>query len=276
MEQNSRVAGIRFKRAGEISYYDPAQEELNWDDYVVAETPEGSNVGWVVIPSQPIIEKQLQEPLKPILRKASVADLQRWNELKEKAEEALAKCKEMVASHNLPMKLVSAEYNLDGDYLTIYFTSEERVDFRQLVKEVKDTLKVRSELRQIGPRDETKMIGGIGRCGMVLCCICWLARFSNVGIKMAKVQNLPLSPPNLSGACSKLKCCLRFEHEQYVAMNAKLPRIGEKVGTPMGIATVVVGHPLKDSVTVRLESQAWVELPLEQIQRLQAKGAPTS
>ena len=263
MEQNPRVVGIRFKTAGEISYYDPAQEDLKRDDYVVAETPEGLNVGWVAIPSQPIIEKQLQEPLKPILRKASTADLQRWNELKEKAGEALSRSKEMAASHNLPMKLVSAEYNLEGDRVTICFTSEERVDFRQFVRELKDALKVRSELRQIGPRDEAKIVGGIGRCGIVLCCNCWLARFSNVGIKMAKVQNLPLSPPNLSGACNKLKCCLRFEYEQYVAMNARLPKIGEHVGTPLGIATVVVGHPLKDSVTVRLESQAWVEVPLE-------------
>jgi cell fate regulator YaaT (PSP1 superfamily) len=164
------------------------------------------------------------------------------------------------------MKLLGAEYSIDGSRLTFFFSAEERVDFRELVRELNRRFKKKVELRQLGPRDEAKLLGGFGRCGRPLCCMNFLAELSPVSIKMAKEQNLPLNPMKISGVCGRLLCCLAYESEQYHAMKAKLPREGQKVKTPMGVATVVGGNPLKETVWVELESQARVELPLSKVQ----------
>jgi cell fate regulator YaaT (PSP1 superfamily) len=171
----------------------------------------------------------------------------------------------LIEKLGLPMKLLGAEYNLDGSRLTFFFSATERVDFRQLVRELNRRFNVRVELRQLGPRDEAKLVGGFGRCGRPLCCMSFLTEFSPVSIKMAKEQNLPLNPLKISGVCGRLLCCLAYETEQYQAMKEKLPKPGQTVSTPMGVANVVGINPLKETVLVELESQATVELPLSDL-----------
>ncbi|MFC1993511.1 stage 0 sporulation family protein [Chloroflexota bacterium] len=207
----------------------------------------------------------MKGPLKPVLRKAEEGDIEREQELEEKARESLAVCGEMVAKLNLPMKLITAEYSLDGSRLSLLFSAAERVDFRELVRELTSRLKTRVELRQIGPRDEAKLVGGFGRCGRPLCCMGFLSEFTPVSIKMAKEQNLSLNPMKISGVCGRLLCCLVYENEQYRSLKEKLPKVGSRVSTPMGEATVVGVNPLQETVSVELESQATAELPASKV-----------
>jgi len=259
------IVGVRFKRAGRIYYFDPSGIELEVNDYVVVKTVHGLELGQVVIAPRQVLASELTEPLKPVVRKAEPEDIERAQELEDKEREALAECAKLIAKLNLPMKLVSAEYNLDGNHLTLFFSAEERVDFRELVRELTNRFKTRVELRQVGPRDEAKLIGGFGRCGRPLCCMSFLSEFAPVSIKMAKEQDLPLNPMKISGVCGRLLCCLVYEGEQYRAMKERLPKEGQRVSTPMGVARVVGGNPLKETVLVELESQATVELPLSEV-----------
>jgi len=271
----TEVVGVRFKRAGKIYYFDPGGIELNVGDWVVVETGRGLELGRVVISPKQVLSSEITEPLKPVLRKASEEDIRQREELRVREKEALKQCQEMIARLSLPMKLLAAEYNLDGTRITFFFSAEGRVDFRELLKELTATLKSRIELRQVGPRDEAKFYGGIGKCGRPLCCTTYLAEFSPVSVRMAKEQDLPLNPMKISGVCGRLLCCLSHECEQYRAMKQKLPPIGQLVTTPMGVATVVGGNPLKETVVVQLESQATVELPAEEV-RIEDKGAKPS
>jgi cell fate regulator YaaT (PSP1 superfamily) len=204
-------------------------------------------------------------PLKPVLRKAEAEDISKLEELESKERNALTECGKMISQLNLPMKLLSVEYNLDGSRLTFYFSAEERVDFRELVRELAKTFKVKVELRQVGPRDEAKIIGGFGRCGRPLCCTNFLDEFTPVSIKMAKEQSLPLNPMKISGVCGRLLCCLVYENEQYQAMKLKMPKNGQRVSTASGTGTVVGNNPLKETVMVEMENQVAVELPLNEI-----------
>ncbi|HEY77545.1 MAG TPA: stage 0 sporulation family protein, partial [Dehalococcoidia bacterium] len=205
------------------------------------------------------------EPLKPVVRKAEGADIERAGEFEQKEQEAMEICAELIAKLNLPMKLISAEYNFDGSRLTYSFSAEERVDFRQLVRELTSRFKIRVELRQIGPRDETKLIGGFGRCGRLLCCANFLGELAPVSIRMAKEQGLPLNPMKISGCCGRLLCCLNYENEFYREMRGKLPKEGQRISTRMGEAKVIAVNPLKEVVIAELESQATVELPVSEI-----------
>ncbi len=259
------IVGIRFKRAGKVYYFDPADLELRLNDYVVVRTTRGTELGQVVIAPTQIVVSELEQPLKPVLRKAEPEDIKQAEEFAEKEEQALIECGKLVAKLNLPMKLLTAEYSLDGNRVTIFFSAEERVDFRELVKELSSVLNVRIELRQVGPRDEAKMIGDIGRCGRQICCATFLNEFEPVSIKMAKEQDLPLNPMKISGACGRLMCCLIYENEQYRALLEKMPRVGQKVSTPTGIGKVAGNNPLKQTVLVELESAATVEFPLRDI-----------
>ena len=259
------VVGVRFKRAGRVYYFDPAGIELNVGDWVVVDTGRGPEVGRVVIAPKQVVASEITEPLKPVLRQATEEDLRQREEFKAKEEEALEKGQEMIAQANLPMKLLSAEYNLDGTRLTFYFSAEGRVDFRDLLKELTATFKTRIDLRQVGPRDEAKLLGGYGRCGRPLCCTTYLSEFGPVSIRMAKEQELPLNPMKISGVCGRLVCCLTHECEQYREMKRKLPPVGQRVTTPMGTASVVGANPLKETVVVRLESEAEVELPAAEV-----------
>jgi cell fate regulator YaaT (PSP1 superfamily) len=263
----TEVIGVRFKRAGRIYYFDPAGTEVNVGDWVVLETGRGPELGRVVISPKQVLASEITEPLKPVLRKAEEEDLTKWGELKGNEQEALEKCHEINSRLGLPMKFISAQYNLDGSRLTIFFSAEGRVDFRDLLKELTTTCKTRIELRQVGPRDEAKLLGGYGKCGRQLCCTTYLSEFNPVSIRMAKEQDLPLNPLKISGVCGRLLCCLSHESEQYRIMKEKLPPLGQNVTTHIGAATVVGGNPLKETVLVQLNSGATVELPVEQVKR---------
>ena len=259
------IVGIRFKRAGKVYYFDSGDIELEVTDFVVVDTSQGLETGRVVIAPRQVMANEVTEPLRPVVRKAEPADVERAEELEAKAEEALIECGKLIGELQLQMKLLSAEYNFDGNRLTFSFSAEQRVDFRELVKRLTSRLKTRVELRQVGSRDEAKLVGGYGRCGRSLCCCSFLSEFSPVSIKMAKEQALPLNPMKISGACGRLMCCLGYESEQYRNMKKKLPRVGLQVATPMGDATVASCNPLKETVFVELESGATVELPLKEI-----------
>lgn len=260
------IVGVRFKEAGKVYYFDPAAFELNVNDYVVVETTRGPELGKVAIAPKQVLVSEVVMPLKPVLRKAEPEDIKRAQEVEAREREALAECSKLITRLHLPMKLLSAEYTLDGNRLTIYFSAAERVDFRELVRELSGLLKVKVELRQLGPRDEAKLIGGCGRCGRLLCCATFLGGFVPVSIKMAKEQGLPLNPLKISGVCSRLMCCLVYENEQYRLMKEKLPKEGQRVSTATGMAKVVGSNPLKETVLVELEeSKANLELPLSQI-----------
>ena len=269
----AEIIGIRFKRAGRVYYFDPAGIELEVNDWVVVKTTRGLELGCVVISPKQILDSEVTGPLKPVVRKADPEDIKCAQEFETKSREALTKCGEMIAKLCLPMKLLSAEYDLSGKRLTFFFGAEERVDFRELVKELTSHFKVRVELRQVGPRDETKLIGGFGRCGRPLCCMSFLSEFNPVSIKMAKDQDLPLNPMKISGICGRLMCCLGYESELYHAVRERLPKIGQQVATSMGGARVVGCNPLKETVLVELESGATVELPLGEIS-IKAEHSP--
>jgi len=268
----AEIVGIRFKKAGRVYYFDPAGIDLEVNDYVVVQTTRGLELGYVVIAPRQVLVNEVTTPLKPVVRKAEPEDIRHAQELEEREEEALIECGRLIAELHLPMKLLSAEYNLEGSRLTFYFSAEERVDFRELVRELINRFKVRVELRQVGPRDKAKLIGGFGRCGRPLCCMSFLNEFTPVSIKMAKEQSLPLNPMKISGCCGRLLCCLVYESEQYRAMKENLPKEGQRVSTAMGVATVVGSNPLKETVLVELESQVTVELPLSEIE---IKGEPS-
>jgi len=261
----AEIVGIRFKRAGRVYYFDPAGIDLEVGEHVVVKTARGLELGRVVISPKQVLASEVTEQLKPVVRKAEPEDIERAQEFEAKKEEALVECGKLIAKLGLPMKLLSAEYNLDGSRLTFFFSASERVDFRELVRELNSRFKIRVELHQLGPRDEAKLIGGFGRCGRPLCCMNFLTEFSPVSIRMAKEQDLPLNPMKISGVCGRLLCCLAYEGEQYHIMKDKLPKQGQRVSTPLGVARVVGGNPLKETVLVELESQATAELPLSEI-----------
>ncbi|MGD0795615.1 MAG: stage 0 sporulation family protein [Dehalococcoidales bacterium] len=261
----ANIAGIRFKRAGKIYYFDAKDIELKAGDYAVVKTSRGMEMGHVVIAPGQIQAAESGEALSPVVRKATPEDIAKTEELDTKAEEALIECGKMIAELNLQMKLLSAEYSLDSSRLTFLFSAEERVDFRELVRRLSGQFKVRVELRQVGSRDEAKLLGSFGRCGRQLCCASFLTEFNPVSIKMAKDQDLPLNPMKISGACGRLMCCLAYEGEQYRAMKEKMPKVGQRVSTRMGEATVVGNNPLKETVMVELDTEATVEVPLAEV-----------
>ena len=261
----AEIVGIRFKRAGKVYYFDPAGIDLEINDHIIVETSRGTELGRVVIAPRQVLANEQTGPLRPVLRKAEPDDIKRAQELEDKADEALIECGNLIGELQLPMKLLSAEYNLDGTRITFLFSAEERVDFRELVRRLTKSFKVRVELRQIGSRDEAKLVGGFGRCGRPLCCMSFISEFDPVSIKMAKEQDLPLNPMKISGVCGRLMCCLSYESKQYHTMKEKLPKAGQRVSTTMGEATVVGCNPLKETVLIELESEARVELPLKEV-----------
>ncbi len=244
------VVGIRFKDSGKTYYFDPCDLELNQGDMVIVETVRGLEIARVVHARCEVPESEIVGELKPVVRIAEPSDFDRMRLLQARHEEVLSRCAEKVREHNLPMNLVKAEYSFDGSRLTFYFTAEKRVDFRMLVRDLARTFKSRIELRQIGPRDEAKLLGGIGPCGRLLCCATFLPDYARVSIKMAKDQDLPLNPAKISGVCGRLLCCLSYEH--YLEMRAELPRKGARVKTPDGPGEVIGVNVLKQTVTVQL------------------------
>ncbi|MCJ7606150.1 MAG: stage 0 sporulation family protein [Dehalococcoidales bacterium] len=261
----TNVVGIRFKQAGKIYYFDAGDINLEPGDYTVVKTSRGIELGHVVVLPAKKESGENQEDLSPVMRKADADDIARAADLDIKSEEALIECGKIINELGLPMKLLSAEYNLDNSRLTFLFSAEERVDFRDLVRRLTAKFQVRVELRQVGSRDEAKLLGSFGRCGRNLCCSSFLTEFTPVSIKMAKEQDLPLNPMKISGACGRLMCCLAYEGEQYRAMKAKMPKKGQRVSTRLGDATVVGNNMLKETVLVELESEGTVEVPLDEV-----------
>ena len=230
-----KVVGIRFQRAGKIYYFDPLDYDLEMAMHVIVETARGVEMGTVLIPPKEVEDDKVIQPLKPVIRVATDEDERTMEKNKEKEAEAYVICKEKIAKHGLEMKLVSAEYTFDNNKLLFYFTADGRIDFRELVKDLASVFRTRIELRQIGVRDETKMLGGIGICGRELCCKSYLTDFVPVSIKMAKEQNLSLNPTKISGVCGRLMCCLKNEQETYEYLNGRLPSVGDTVMTPTGL-----------------------------------------
>jgi cell fate regulator YaaT (PSP1 superfamily) len=261
-----KIIGIRFKPVSKIYYFDPAGfEDLEVGDYVIVETTRGREAGEVAIALKEVPEDEVISQLKDIVRRAEPWDLVQMEHYRRLEPRTLEVCREKVAEYGLPMRVVKAEYNFDGSHLAFYFVAEKRIDFRDLVRDLAKTFKTKIELRQIGVRDEVKLMGGLGRCGRPLCCISFLSEFNPVSIKMAKQQDLPLSPMEISGLCGRLLCCLTYENEYYTEVKRRLPRVGEKVVTPYGPGKVTGINVLKETVSVELESEVTVEVPAKDI-----------
>lgn len=249
-----KVAGVRFKNAGKVYYFDPDELEVVLGDYVIVETARGLEFGTVTMDITELREEEIVQPLKKIVRVADEDDIKRHDENEKKKEKALKLCQEKIDKHGLEMKLIDVEYTFDNNKIIFYFTADGRVDFRELVKDLAGVFKMRIELRQIGVRDEAKMLGGIGSCGKSLCCSTWLSDFEPVSIKMAKVQNLSLNPTKISGICGRLMCCLKYENDVYMELRKGMPDNGEKVKTRDGMGKVVDTNILESKVKVRLYS----------------------
>ena len=231
----TKIVGIRFRTAGKIYYFDPADFDLDMAMHVIVETARGIEMGTVLIPPKDVDDDKVVSPLKPVIRVATDEDEKTVERNKEKEKEAFKICLEKIAKHKLDMKLVEAEYTFDNNKLLFYFTADGRIDFRELVKDLAAVFKTRIELRQIGVRDETKILGGVGICGRPLCCHSYLSEFIPVSIKMAKEQNLSLNPTKISGVCGRLMCCLKYEEETYEDLNSHLPSVGDYVTTDDGL-----------------------------------------
>ncbi len=255
------VVGIRFRPAGRIYHFDPQGQSYRTGQYVIVETVRGTEAGRVVIATKKMAEGDLSDPLKPVLRLANEDELRMMLSFKSREKDALVQCARHVAQHQLPMKLVEAEYTFDGSRLTFYFTADERVDFRALVRDLAATFRTRIELRQIGARDQAKLQGGVGPCGKTLCCSSWIADFGVVSIKMAKEQDLPLNPSKISGVCGRLLCCLSYENDNYIQAKQLMPQVGTMLDTPSGWGKVVSINVPKESVEVMLESGVIIQVP---------------
>lgn len=261
-----KVVGIRFKPVSKIYYFDPKGfEDLEVGDYVIVDTARGREIGQVTTAPSKVSDEEVVGQLKPVVRRATSWDLVQMQTYRDREQEALARCQQRVAESNLPMKMVKAEYSFDGSRLVFYFTAEKRVDFRALVRDLAKIFRTRIELRQIGVRDEAKLLGGLGPCGRPLCCASYLSEFSPVSIKMAKQQDLPLSPMEISGLCGRLLCCLAYENDHYCETKQKLPKLGETIVTQHGRGKVIGLNVLKETVEVELESEVTIEMAASEV-----------
>ncbi|MEB6230908.1 PSP1 domain-containing protein [Staphylococcus xylosus] len=254
------VVGIDFQKSGKMEYYSPKNFDLNVGDWVVVESKRGLEMGRVKYAPLDVADEDVTLPLKEIVRHATDEDLSQYEQNEKDAEEAMTLCKNTIQQQSLEMRLVNCEFTLDKSKVIFNFTSDERVDFRKLVKVLAQKLKTRIELRQIGVRDEAKLLGGIGPCGRSLCCATFLGDFEPVSIKMAKDQNLSLNPTKISGACGRLMCCLKYENDYYEEARTQLPDVGEAIQTPEGNGKVIGLNILDVSMQVKVEG---LEQPLE-------------
>lgn len=260
------VVGVRFKKAGKIYYFDPGDFSIQKGDNVIVETVRGVEYGKVVTARKQVEEHDVVLPLKKVVRIADQKDRMIVAENKQAAQEAHEVCNQKVVEHQLDMKLVDVEYTFDRNKVIFYFTADGRVDFRELVKDLAAIFRTRIELRQIGVRDEAKMLGGIGPCGRMLCCSTFLGDFDPVSIKMAKDQNLSLNPTKISGLCGRLMCCLKYENDEYETAKEQLPDLGEMIETSHGVGKVVGLNILERVLQVELKEQGRVlEYTLDEI-----------
>ena len=263
------VVGVRFRNVGKIYYFNPKNYKVKVGDHVIVETARGVEYGRVVLEPRSVKEDEVVHPLKEVLRVATKEDEEHEAENRLKEKEAFKVCKKKIREHGLEMKLIDAEYTFDNNKVLFYFTADGRIDFRQLVKDLASVFKTRIELRQIGVRDETKILGGIGICGRTLCCHTYLSEFAPVSIKMAKEQNLSLNPTKISGVCGRLMCCLKNEQETYEYLNRKLPGVGDIVTLPDGMKGEVSGvNVLRQLVKVLVDvndEKEMRECPVEEL-----------
>mgnify|MGYP002627730041 CR=1 FL=1 len=268
----TKIVGIRFRTAGKIYYFDPLDFELETAMHVIVETARGIEMGTVLIPPKEVEDDKVIQPLKPVIRVATDEDEKNVERNREREKEAFKICKEKIIRHGLEMKLVDAEYTFDNNKLLFYFTADGRIAFRELVKDLAAVFRTRIELRQIGVRDETKILGGIGICGRELCCKSYLSDFAPVSIKMAKEQNLSLNPTKISGVCGRLMCCLKNEAETYEYLNSRLPNVGDTVTTIDGCKGEVQSiNVLRQRVKVLIEVNDEKELREYKVKELKFK-----
>ena len=250
----AEVIGVRFKEVGKIYYFDPLDNKLSVGDMVIVETARGLECGEVAMENKEISDDKLEHELKPLIRIATEEDLRKQAENKLKEKEAARICEQKIANHKLEMKLVNVEYTFDNSKIIFYFTADGRVDFRALVKDLASVFRTRIELRQIGVRDEAKMLGGLGVCGRPFCCSGFLGEFQPVSIKMAKEQGLSLSPVKISGTCGRLMCCLKYEQAAYTNLLKRTPKVGAIVNTPEGKGLVVENNLIAGTLKVKLDN----------------------
>ncbi len=266
-----QVVGVRFKPVTKVYHFDPKNfTDLQTDDRVIVETARGTEMGVVVGPVHEVSRDELKGKLKQVLRRATPVELLEAQKYRAQEPTALEKCREIVDKMKLGIKVLEADYNFDGSRLTFSFVSEQRIDFRELVKELARALRARIEMKQVGARDETKVYGGYGRCGRELCCSSWLTDFHPVSIRMAKRQSLPLAPSEISGLCGRLLCCLAYEDDFYAEMTKKMPRVNSRVKTEQGAIGKVRGvNVIKESLLLEVEgSETYLELPVDEIEPL--------
>ncbi len=268
----TKVIGVRFRTAGKVYFFDPLKFDIKKGDHVIVETARGVEYGTVVGDIREVEDESVIQPLKPVLRVATAKDDEQEKANKAKEKDAFKICLEKIKKHNLEMKLIDAEYTFDNNKVLFYFTADGRIDFRELVKDLAAVFKTRIELRQIGVRDETKILGGIGICGRPLCCHTHLSEFVPVSIKMAKEQNLSLNPTKISGVCGRLMCCLKHEEETYEYLNKKLPNVGDNVTTDDGLRGEVHSvNVLRQLVKVVVETNDEKEIREYKVEQLRFK-----
>jgi cell fate regulator YaaT (PSP1 superfamily) len=261
------IAGVRLREAGKISYYDAGDLEVHVSDYVVVESSHGITVGRIVVAPDQVIANEFKDEVRPILRIATQEDVERMEALREKAKEDGARVRKAIADSGLEMTLASGEYDLDGEHFTAYFTAPERVDFRNLVRDLSREIGARVQFVQVGDRDRAKLVDGVDICGERLCCASWMTSFPSVSIRMAKEQDLPLNPQKISGVCGRLYCCLTFEYEDYKALRGTLPKVGSIVSTPVGEAKITGIDFMRERVKLFLtEQHTAVELAIVDMQ----------
>jgi cell fate regulator YaaT (PSP1 superfamily) len=264
------AVGVSFRAGGKVYHFAPNGVQVSPGDHVLARTERGVDIGEVAYLKYELTQEDAERPLKPLVRRATRDDIRREERLREREKEASAICEQRIAEHKLPMKLVDADYTFDGQRLVFYFSAEGRVDFRALVRDLAEALHCRIELRQIGVRDEAKMIGGLGPCGRPLCCAQWLRTFDPVGIRVAKDQGMPLNPAKISGICDRLMCCLKYEHEVYKELAARLPQTGDEVRSQGKVGRVREVQLLRERVTVDLmdsEGRETVQVDASELRR---------
>ena len=267
-----KIIGVRFRNAGKIYYFDPKKLPIKKGDHVIVETARGIEYGSVVADAREVTDDQVVQPLKPVIRIANADDNARAQRNKEKEKEAFRICLEKIRKHKLEMKLIDTEYTFDNNKVLFYFTADGRIDVRELVKDLASVFKTRIELRQIGVRDETKVVGGVGICGRELCCHTFLSEFAPVSIKMAKEQNLSLNPTKISGVCGRLMCCLKNEEDTYEYLNSRLPGIGDRVIADDGLKGEVQSvNVLRQLVKVLVDVQDEKELREYKVEQLKFK-----
>ena len=268
----TKIIGVRFRTAGKVYYFDPKNMEIKRGQHVIVETARGTEYGHVVVGTKEVSREEVVQPLKPVIRVATAEDDEHARRNREKEREAMAICHQKIIRHNLDMKLIDAEYTFDNNKILFYFTADGRIDFRELVKDLAVVFKMRIELRQIGVRDETKILGGVGICGRPLCCHTYLSEFAPVSIKMAKEQNLSLNPTKISGVCGRLMCCLKNEEDTYEYLNSRLPDVGETVTLPDGDKGEVHSvNVLRQTVKVLVEVDDGKEMSEYQVAELKFK-----